>query len=168
VKASDLKGRPVVTLSDAAKVGQIDDILFDAEYREVLGFRVKKGAFAKSDAVTRENVTAVGADAVTTPSPEVINTEDRFESLIGAPSYSQAKGKARIVTEGGTLLGLVDEIELDDEARAVTAYVLSAPLWDRLRHNEPRIPAQQVLRMGEGGIMIVPNSVADNLKPSGE
>jgi len=146
VKASDLKGRAVVTLSDAAKVGTIDDILFDAEYRAVLGFRVKKGTFGKPDAVTRENVTAVGADAVTVSSPE-------------------AKSKARVVTEGGTLLGTIDEMELDDEARAVTEYILSAPLWDRLRHNEPRIPAQQVLRMGEGAIMIVPNSVAENLKP---
>lgn len=164
MKASDLKGRPVVTLSDAAKVGQIDDILFDAEYRAVLGFRVKKGAFSRADAVTRENVTAVGDDAVTVSSPDAINDEKRLESLIGAPSYSQARGKARVVTEGGTLLGLVDEMELDDEARHVTTYVLSAPLWDRIRHNEPRIEASQVLRMGEAGIMIVPNSVAENLK----
>lgn len=118
--------------------------------------------------MTRENVTAVGADAVTVTSPDAINVEDRLGSLTGAPSYSQAKSKARVVTEGGTLLGTIDEIELDDEAHAVTEYILSAPLWDRLRHNEPRIPAQQVLRMGEGGIMIVPNSVAENLKPSDE
>lgn len=168
MKASDLKGRAVVTLSDAAKVGTIDDILFDAEYRAVLGFRVKKSTFGKADAVTRENVTAVGADAVTVTSPDAINVEDRLGSLTGAPSYSQAKSKARVVTEGGTLLGTIDEMELDDEARAVTEYILSAPLWDRIRHNEPRIPAQQILRMGEGGIMIVPNSVAENLKPSGE
>ena len=165
MKVSELKGRAVVTLSDAAKVGTIDDILFDAEYREVLGFRVKKGTFGKPDAVTRQNVTAVGADAVTVPSPDVINTEDRFESLVGAPSYSGAKGKAKVVTEGGTLLGLIDEMELDDTAHVVTVYILAAPLWDRIRHNEPRIPAEQVLRMGDAGIMIVPNSVAENLKP---
>lgn len=48
MKASDLKGRAVVTLTDAAKVGTIDDILFDAEYRAVLGFRVKRARLARS------------------------------------------------------------------------------------------------------------------------
>ena len=84
---------------------------------------------------------------------------------MGAASLSRAHG-TKVVTEGGHLVGTIDEIELDDQARAVTAYTLSAPLWDRLRHREPRIEAQQVLRLGEGGLMIVPNAVAESLRPT--
>lgn len=159
MKASDLKGRAVVTLSDAAKVGQIDDILFDAAYRRVLGFRVKKGAFSKAEAFTRESVSGVGADAVTVSGPDAINQEERLADLAGAASLSQAQG-TKVVTEGGELLGTISELELDDAARNVTSYTLSAPLWDRIRGNEPRIAADQVLRLGEGGIMIVPNAAA--------
>lgn len=163
MKASDLKGRAVVTLSDAAKVGQVDDVLFDAEYRKVLGFRVKQGGLlARSEAVSRESVAGVGADALTVTSPEAINAEERFAGFVGAATLGQVKG-TKVVTEGGDLLGSVDELELDDEARAVTAYTLAAPLLDRLRHNQPRIPAQDVLRLGEGGIMIVPNATGESL-----
>ena len=168
MKANELKGRAVVTLSDAAKVGQIDDVLFDADYRKVLGFRVKKGTFSRADAVSRASVTAVGSDAVTVVGPDAINTADRLEDLIGAMDLGQAE-KTKVVTEGGNLIGTVAELELDDDASYVNAYILSAPLWDRLRNREPRIPAHQVLRLGEGGIMIVPNGVADNLRsPQGE
>lgn len=163
MKASDLKGRAIVTLSDAAKVGQVDDVLFDAEYRRVLGLRVKKGHFDKAEAVSRDNVTAVGADAVTVPSPDVVNAEDRFAELSGATPLSRARG-TKVITEGGDLLGTIDEIELDDQAHAVISYTLSAPLWDRIRGREPRITAAEVLRLGEGNIMIVSNAVGASLR----
>jgi uncharacterized protein YrrD len=163
MKATDLKGRAVVTLSDAIKVGRVDDVLFDAEYREVLGFRIKTGTFSRPEAVSRANVTGVGHAAVTVRSPDVINLEDRLIDLVGAATLRRARG-TKVVTEGGELLGRIGEIELDDEARAVTAYRLAAPLWARLRRREPRIEAQQVLRLGEGGLMIVPNAVAESIR----
>src|SRR5919201_1923311 len=91
VKASDLKGRAVVTLSDAIKVGRVDDVLFDAEYRQVLGFRLKQRRFSRSEAVSRDNVTGVGRDAVTVRSPDAINVEDRLADLAGAASLGRAR-----------------------------------------------------------------------------
>ncbi len=163
MKASDLNGRAIVTLSDAAKVGQVDDVLFDAEYRRVLGLRVKKGLFDKAQAVSRESVTAVGADAVTVPSPDVVNVEERFAELSGATPLSRARG-TKVITEGGELVGTIDELELDDNATSVISYTLSAPLWDRMRGREPRITAAEVLRLGDGGIMIVSNAVGTSLR----
>src|SRR5690349_501706 len=103
MNSGDLKGRAIVTLSDAAKVGSVDDVLFDAQYREVLGFRVKKGGLLSgTEALMRSSVSAVGADAITVPSPDAINAEERFAELAGAAAFKQAQG-TRIVTEGGTL-----------------------------------------------------------------
>jgi uncharacterized protein YrrD len=163
VKASDLKGLAVVTLSNAIKVGRVTDVLFDAAYREVLGFRIKAGTFSRLEAVSRANVTGVGHAAVTVRSPDVINVEDRLRELAGAVPLSRARG-TKVVTEGGELLGTIGEFELDDEARAVTAYRLAARLQDRLRRRELRIEARQVLRLGEGGLMIVPNAVAERVR----
>lgn len=164
MKASDLKGRAVITVSDATKVGQIDDVFFDASYRKVLGFGVKSGGmFRHMEAVPRANVTAVGTDAVTIPNPEAVNTPDRFPDLAGAPTLSAAKG-TKVVTEGGELLGTIGELDLDDEARSVTSYILAVPLLDRLRHREPSFSADQVTSLGEGGIMVVSNVVAELVK----
>ncbi len=167
MKASDLKGRAVVTLSDAAKVGQIDDILFDADFRRVLGLRIKRGAFGKTEAVTRANVTAIGVDAVTLPGPDVINDEGRHAELQGASSLGQAQ-RTKVVTEGGRLLGTIGELTLDEEARIVVAYTLTVPLLDRLRHREPTFEATLVMHLGEGGIMIVPETVGAALDEQAE
>lgn len=166
MKASDLKGRAVVTLSNAAKVGTVDDVYFDAQYRTVLGFRIKKGAFSHREAVIRANVSSIGADALTVASPDVINNEDRFAELAGAATLGKVDG-TKVVTESGHLLGVVKELELDDDIRSVLTYTLDASLIDRLRHREPQISGQQVLRIGEGGIMIVANSAAGEESSSG-
>ncbi len=165
MKASDLKGRAVVTLSDAAKVGHVDDVLFDATYRQVLGFRVKRGTFGHADALPRDRVTAVGADALTVDSPDALNVEERFAALSGAASLEQVHG-TKVVTEGGALVGTIAAVEVDDAVQHVVAYTLSAPLLDTLRHRAPALQAAEVLRLGEGGIMIVPDAVGQALHAS--
>jgi len=165
MKASDLKGRAVVTLSDAAKVGHVDDVLFDATYRRVLGFRVKRGAFDHADALPRDSVTSVGTDALTVDSPDAINAEGRFADLVGATSLGQVHG-TKVVTNGGTLVGTIAEVEIDDAVRRVDAYTLSVPLLDKLRHRAPALQAEDVLRLGEDGIMIVPDAVGQALHAS--
>ena len=62
MRADALKGRDVVALTTAEKIGQVDDVLFDPQYREVLGFRVKQGGlFGQTEALLRD---AVKADEV--------------------------------------------------------------------------------------------------------
>ena len=159
--ASDIEGIAVVTLSDAAKVGTVDDVLFDAQYRRVLGFRVKKGLIGK-EAVPRASVQSVGVDALTIAGPESMNAETRFADLAGATSLKQITD-TKVVSEGGDYVGTIRGVELDDAAQNVVAYTLSAPLLDRIRHREPQIRADAVLRVGSAGIMTVPNAVAASL-----
>lgn len=163
MNASELKGRAVVTLSDAEKVGHVDDVLFDPTLRQVLAFRVRQGTRGPTETVLRGAVSSVGRDAVMIPDPQSLNLEERFAELAGAATLKQAQG-TRLVSEAGEVVGQVEDIELDDEARYVTAYVLSGSLLERLRHATPHVAASKVLRVGAGGIMTVPDDVASELR----
>lgn len=158
MRADELKGRAVITLTDAAKLGHIDDVLFDTDYRNVLGFRVKSGALSHAEALPRASVSAIGADAITVTDHSAVNSEDRFTELRGALTLDNAHA-TKVVTEGGELLGAVRAVELDDTAEHVLAYTLDAPLLDRIRGRAPQIRANDVERIGADGIMIVPNAV---------
>jgi uncharacterized protein YrrD len=165
MRADELQGRGVLALSNAEKIGQVEEVLFDAQFRRVLGFRVKRGGlFGKAQALLRDSVTSIGAAAVTVPSPDVINDEERFAELARASTLSQVE-QTKVVTESGALLGTIAHLEIDDDARTVTAYVLSSSFRDRLlRHDAESVKADEVLRLGEGGIMVVPNAVAGRLQ----
>ena len=160
--ASALKGQAVLTLSDAAKLGQVDDVLFDPEFRRVLGFRIKKGLLSHSEALPRDRVQAVGADALTVPGPDAINEEGRYPELSGAKGLADVHG-TRVVTESGTLVGTVHELEIDDLAQTVLTYTLQGSLLDKLRGDQAAIDPDEVLRLGEGGIMIVKDAAAQRL-----
>ena len=165
MQASELKGRAVVVLANAEKVGQVEDILFDAPFRQVLGFRVKKGGLlGKTEALPRESVTSIGPDALTVASPEMINDEERFAQLGGAATLGKVIG-TKVVTESGQLLGTISQLEIDQDARSVTSYVLSASIVDRvMRHGEEAVQASEVVRLGEGGIMVVADAVGTRLQ----
>jgi uncharacterized protein YrrD len=165
MRADELSGRGVLALSTAEKIGQVDDVLFDAQFRQVLGFRVKRGGmFGKAQALLRDSVTSVGADALTVQSPDVINDEERFDELTHTSTLSQVE-RTQVVTESGGLLGTIAHLEIDDDARKVTAYSLSSSLKDRvMRHDVQSIKADEVIRLGEGGIMVVSNTVGERLQ----
>lgn len=160
--ASELKGRAVVTLSHAEIIGRVDDVLFDPALRQVLAFRVRQDTHGPTETVLRAAVSAVGRDAVMVADPQAMNVEERFDELAGAATLKQAQG-TRMVSEGGEVVGQVDDIELDDEARTVTSYLLSGSLLERIRHVARHVAADKVLRVGAGGIMTVPNDVAAEL-----
>lgn len=165
MQASELKGRAVVALSNAEKIGQVEDVLFDAQFRQVLGVRVKRGGlFGKAQALLRDSVTSIGAAALTVPSPDVINDEERFGDLAHAATLSQVE-RTQVVTESGELLGTIAHLEIDDDARKVTAYVLSSSLRDRvMRHDTESVKADEVVRLGEGGVMVVADAVGARLQ----
>src|SRR6185437_9804396 len=147
MRADELKGRAVVTLTDATRIGRIDDVLFDTDYRTVLGFRVKGGLLSRTEALPRAGVSAIGPDAVTVTDHSAVNDEDRFAELSGALTLDSAQ-RMKVVTEGGELLGMVAAVELDDAAEHVQAYTLDAPLLDRMRGRAPQIHAEDVTRFG--------------------
>lgn len=155
MNAKDLLGLAVVTLSNAHKVGNVDEVLFDAQFRQVLAFRVKQGGLLRHDeAVPRGEVTSIGADAVTISGPSAVNRVDRFPALHQARTLGDLLGM-KVLTERGTVLGTVGHVQLDAQARLVERYLLDTSLLDRLRHEEHAILPDQVARLGQDNIMIV-------------
>jgi len=163
---SELKGIAIVTLADASKVGTIDDILFDAQYQTVLGFRVKQGGiFSGTVGLLRSSISAIGKDAVTIASADALNDESRLADLAATVSLQTIQG-TKVVTESGDFIGTIYDIEVDEEIRQVTAYILDASFIDRIRHPAPQFTPDHVVQIGSGGIMTVNSGVVEQLHPT--
>jgi sporulation protein YlmC with PRC-barrel domain len=73
--------------------------------------------------------------------------------------------QTKVVTEGGELLGTIVHLEIDDDTRKVTAYALASTLMQRvMRHEDALVKADEVIRLGDGVIMVVPNAVGTRLQ----
>jgi uncharacterized protein YrrD len=163
MRARSLTGRAVVAISDAGKVGSVEDVLLDATARAVVAFNVKGRAFSRGAALPRDQVAAVGPDAIMVPAPTALNEFKRLPALDDALRLRKLRG-TRVVTEGGELRGTVADLEIDGEARHVLSYVLRGSVMQRLSHSEPAIPAWQVTHRGDRGLMVVAEDPASALR----
>jgi sporulation protein YlmC with PRC-barrel domain len=163
MQANAIKGRAVLNLSNAEKVGHVDEVLFDPQFQRVLGFRLKQGR-GPAEVLPRDRVRAIGPDAITITDVTALMTADRYAQLVSAATAAELRG-TRVVTDGGELLGTIGDLDVDDDFTHVTGYTLSVPLLDRLRHREREIPASAVQRLNIGDIMTVPDDVARQLNP---
>jgi uncharacterized protein YrrD len=154
MRARNLMGRDVVTISDAGKVGAVNDVLFDATGRDVIGFRVRRGRFGRGAGLVRDQVAAIGPDAIMVAAPTALNDLKRLPAQADALRLDKLRGTT-VVTEAGEVLGTVSDLEVDGQAQHVLAYVLRGTLMQRMRHRQPAIPVWQVTHRGDRGLMVV-------------
>jgi uncharacterized protein YrrD len=154
MKFSELKGTQIISLADGRELGTVDDILIDLDHHQVRGLRVKTGGlFSGHEAVLLTDVKAIGPDAVTVEDASKLNAESKFSQLADCAGRD-AIINSRIITEQGTVLGTVADVDVDFESGAITSYVLASGLLDRLRHQESFIPTSIVKAVGEHVIIV--------------
>jgi uncharacterized protein YrrD len=159
MRAHDLKGRAVLTISDATKVGEVDDVLFDASGRNVMAFRIRGGPIGHRAALERDRVAAVGPDAIMVSEASAVNDFKRLPALADALRLDKLRG-TKVLTSGGELLGRVWDLEIDSDARRVVAYVLRGSLMLRLTNRRPVIPVGHVSHIGGAAIVVVGDTTA--------
>lgn len=117
MKGDKIKGRAVVSITDAAKLGRVDDVLVDTEERRVAALHVK--ARGEEAVIPFDQVCSVGSDAVTVPSPDVVqraSTPSEADSLVSMDDLS----KLKVVDEAGTFLGTVSDVVVDRDDGQIT------------------------------------------------
>ena len=117
MKAEAIKGMAVVSITDGAKLGRVDDLVFDTERRRVAALRIS--AEGQQAVIPMDKVQSIGSDAITVPSNEVTQWGSSQHRFAGLPRLDDL-GKLKVVDEAGTLLGTVHEVDFDPQTGAIT------------------------------------------------
>ena len=117
---SEIKGRKLVDTSTADTAGKVDGFLLDPATRSVAGLEFKKTA--SGSVVAWDDLTAVGADAVTVGgSGVVVDAEGRLADL--ATKDGQVL-KKRVLSDAGEDLGNVRDIDFNPQSGALIGLVV--------------------------------------------
>jgi sporulation protein YlmC with PRC-barrel domain len=102
-----LKGIAVVSMEEGSRLGRVEESLFDPATLRLAAFRVKgnSGEFI----VPLEKVRNVGADAVMVENSTATQVAGPEATLLG---WDDLK-KRKVVDGAGTLLGMVNNMDLD-------------------------------------------------------
>ena len=118
MEADKLKGMAIVSLADVARLGRIDDVLFDTQPLRVAALRATGDG--QGFVIPFEQLKKIGADAVTVESGQVTQTASK-EGSFGALPGLGALTKLKVVDEAGTLVGTVGGVELDPASGRVAS-----------------------------------------------
>jgi uncharacterized protein YrrD len=140
MKFSELKGRAVVNLEGAKKMGEVQDLMIEPSSRRIVSLKVNTGLFHAAQLVPTADVKNVGADAVTIS----VNTNPANISANAASSGRYGAGQEnvsfrsseiaqpllkltsilgnKVVTDAGTIIGELHDILLDWSDLTITGY----------------------------------------------
>ena len=120
ITSKDHSNKPLISITDGKKLGEIKDLYLDQDMRKVAAvFLGKEGLISrKTLVIARSAVQVYGIDAWlvsgsdTVVGPEAVPESGTF-TLVG-----DLRGR-ELQTEGGTKIGVIDHVILDNEARVL-------------------------------------------------
>jgi sporulation protein YlmC with PRC-barrel domain len=120
ITSKEYSNKPIVSITDGKILGEIKGLYLDRDMRQVVGVFLGKEGFInrKVQAIARSAVQVYGIDVWLVSSPDkVMALEDIPESATFI-LVSDLRGR-EIQTEGGTKIGVVEDILLDSESRVL-------------------------------------------------
>ena len=146
MKFSELKGRAVVDLEDARKIGEVEDLLVEPHGHTIISLKVRTGLFHAAKVVPVTDIKNVGADAVTisvgaSPSHIQADMANPSASDSAGPSAAQQQSTSsqssersqplieitsilgnKVVTDAGTMVGELNDAMVDWVDLKITGY----------------------------------------------
>lgn len=166
LRATTLRGRAVVDLDSATKLGSLDELILDPDGRRVAGLLVSEGAALLGERKRRllpaAAVHAVGPDALTVRGGEAVAPDDA--NLRALPHLGDLTGR-KAVSHSGKLLGFISDVLITPEDGRIAGYALdeNSPagrleglFGDRAGRRSGYIRADADLRLGPD-LVVVPD-----------
>jgi sporulation protein YlmC with PRC-barrel domain len=120
MKASELKNRPIVSLNGGVKVGEVSDLTLDATNVQVSAVLI--AGHTDTSVVPYAAVRHIGPDAVTIDDSRIVQAPNN-NGGIAERRISSLNGLS-VLSEQGTVVGRVDDLEIDEESGRVIALLI--------------------------------------------
>jgi sporulation protein YlmC with PRC-barrel domain len=149
MNAQELIGKPVVSISDGARVGTVKDLLVDTAGLSIAGFLI---GGAKGDGRLQfDQIKANGNDAIT------IENVSSVEWNIGRPANSERRMtdflELAVINEAGSALGNIHDVLIDDSGRIESLAMREGGVFGIGSHRTS-VPRTDVRAVGERMITV--------------
>lgn len=159
VTGSQVRGLPVVTVSDGEDVAEVRDIVYSPEAGRLLGLTLNKRGFLAArhgSVLPIGQVHAIGRDAVMITDESKLQDAEGVASEMASPGAAHDVIGADVLTEGGVSLGSVTDLVL---VAGGTGEVLGYEI-DRPGGRRAYVPLPAQLAVS-GAALVVPDETPD-------
>jgi sporulation protein YlmC with PRC-barrel domain len=120
ITSKEHANKPIISITDGKKLGEVKDLYLDQDMRQVAAaFLGKEGLISrKALVIARSAVQVYGLDAWLVTGSEVVTGPEAIPESGTFTLIGDLRGR-ELQTEGGTKIGVIDHVILDDEARVL-------------------------------------------------
>jgi len=120
IKSKEHSNKPIISMTDGKKLGEVKDVYLGQDMRQVVAvFLGKEGVFSrKGRVIGRSAVQVYGTDVWLVSGPDVVMEQTEIPELESLTLVSDLGGR-EVQTEGGTKIGVIEDVILDNEARVL-------------------------------------------------
>lgn len=118
--SKDLIGKPIVSIDEGRHLGSVRDVYLDPDLRWLAGIHLgKEGLLSrKSLLIPRDAIAVFGVDFVLATGGDVVTDEKETPAAEQWLRLDRLQGR-EVDTTGGTRVGTIGDVLLDEEARIV-------------------------------------------------
>ena len=164
----DFDGKTIVSISDGRILGKTKDVYLDPDLQTMTGFHIGREGLIKRKTILiqRQDVVLLGVDVILVKDSDVFTDDQQMPEAKLWLRQDDLDGR-QVVTPGGTKLGIVGDVVLDDTG-AVMEIALSRVLVEGPLAEKRNIPRDAVLDVGKDGEpMMVDLAVMEKLFGTG-
>lgn len=112
--SKEITNRMVISINEGKKLGQIEDVYLDLDFRHVVGIYLgSEGIIRRKDkAILRSEVQVLGVDAWLVTNADVIVPLSTIPDSATFTLVNNIRGR-EIQTDGGTKLGVIEDVILN-------------------------------------------------------
>lgn len=132
VLASSLKGLPIASIQDNAKVGAVKSALIDTKSGNILGMVANQGLFTPPNFIAFNDIKSISRDGL------VVQSKDDIVAISDVVKAKEVYDKGfpiiglKVKTKSGKRLGRVTDLALSLEMGCIAQFYVSAFLSERI------------------------------------
>ena len=146
MKLSELRGKSVVSVTEAIKLGSVSDALVDSALGAIGALEVAGSGRNDRYLVSMGEVRAIGPDVVTVSGQHALTNRGGGDE--GSRVALSSILGCRVVAENGTLLGTVSEVDFDPSAGRIEAIEYGGDGLGALLGNRHKLDPGNVIGVG--------------------
>ncbi len=156
IKGSDVIGLKVITLDTGEKVNTVTDIIFDPSANQVTALLIDEGGwFSEAKVILIQDVKAIGVDAVTIESSDLIKKASEAPQRV--TNIAQDKNylsQSRVITEEGTELGKISDIYFDEHTGKVLQLEVTQGILKDTTGGKKLVNTSDIITVGEYALIV--------------
>lgn len=158
-KGSDVIGKPVIAFDTGEQFERIEDLIFDQNNNQLLGFVVDEaGWFSGARVLPLNRVQALGPDTVIVPDKSAVIPADNEPIFSKILERNNILKGTKIVTTDGKDLGTLTDLYFDEQTGMIEGYEASGGVFADAVNGKSFVPAPHTLKIGEDVAFVPPET----------